>query len=74
VVTAMQTETAYINMSKSMSELLWLCQQGDAFADGKIKEITSLLEDKAKHSPWHVDDDDLLRNNGTMYIPLDKAL
>jgi hypothetical protein len=33
-----------------------------------------LPEDKAKHSPWHVDDDDLLRNNGTTYVPLDKAL
>jgi hypothetical protein len=57
-----------------MSKLLWLCQQGDTFIDGKIKEITSLPEDKAKHSPWHVDDNDLLRNNGTTYIPLDKAL
>jgi hypothetical protein len=26
MVTAMQTKTAYTNVSKSMSELLWLCQ------------------------------------------------
>jgi hypothetical protein len=51
VVAAMQTKTAYTNISKSMSKLLWLCQQGDAFTDGKIKEITSLPKDKAKHLP-----------------------
>jgi hypothetical protein len=33
-----------------------------------------LLEDKAKHLPWHIDNNDLLRNNGTAYVPLDKAL
>jgi hypothetical protein len=56
-----------------MEDLLRLCQQGDAFARKKAKELSSAEHD-AKDSTWSIEESGLLRYKGAAYVPPDKAL
>jgi hypothetical protein len=59
VANATATKTAYTEMLPPMEDLLRLCQQGDAFARKKAKELSSAEHD-TKDSTWSIEESGLL--------------
>jgi hypothetical protein len=71
---AITGETAYTDLPESMEELIKRIQQRDAFAREKQNELDQTLDKKAERSPWNQDQKGLLRYNGSVFIPQDKAV
>ena len=71
---AAATETAYTDMPMSMSDLLRMAQQGDAFALEQRQKLVSSTGMEAESSPWKIGQDGLLRFSNGVWVPNDAAI
>jgi transposase InsO family protein len=74
VAAAAATETAYTDMPMSMTEMLRVAQQGDAFAQEQRRKLGSDGNMGAGSPQWKIGRDDLLRFEDGVWVPNDAAI
>ena len=79
-IQALQTETAYSDISESISELLCKVQQADIFLKKRCKELQNLAgrkqhrSDNTENLAWSIDRNGLLRYKRYIYMPKNPAI
>jgi len=75
IVAAIASRTAYDVLEKPLLELIFECQQGDAFVQ-KMKEalVANSRQDAGKVKGWRIDSKGILRRYNCVFIPSGTAL